>query len=46
MYNKESNKKSYKEPQLKKIGLVAQLTKKDGSSSTLDAGNSPHRAVS
>lgn len=45
--NKKHEKKSYKEPQLKKIGLVTELTKKNGSSAVFDAGTgSWHRAVS
>ncbi len=39
-------KKIYKQPVMKQLGGVMELTKKDGSSTTKDAGQSAHRAVS
>ncbi len=42
----KKEKKVYKQPVMKQLGGVTELTKKNGSSNTKDAGQSAHRAIS
>jgi hypothetical protein len=44
--NSSPNKKDYCTPKIVVLGSVNTMTQQNGGSTTPDAGNSPHRAIS